>query len=213
MNEMMLFVYLSRRLCWSRKTRKTTFYIVRHYNYTKLCPLLNCVKIVSNCCPKLCQCNINQMNILRCCGVLMLFQCMSLKVLEFIKKCLKVLKFLVILFLGGFEIVWHYKKGIFYWFDFDHVFNTIKAQSCSKLGTARDAGAMWRQGGGANLRERALLNWYILRDVCKTSEVELRLIMFSIYWMIGVRGGFSARRLCYSWSSMTAFLAFSEANS
>jgi hypothetical protein len=34
------------------------------------------------------------------------------------------------------------------------------------------------------------------------------------YWLDdrGVRG-FSARRLCYSWSSMTAFLAFSEANS
>jgi hypothetical protein len=34
---------------------------------------------------------------------------------------------------------------------------------------------------GADFRER-----YILRDVCKTSGVELRLIMFSIYWMIGV---------------------------
>jgi hypothetical protein len=42
---------------------------------------------------------------------------------------------------------------------------------------------------GADFRERALLNWYILRDVCKTSGVELRLIMFSIYWMIGVWGG------------------------
>jgi hypothetical protein len=41
---------------------------------------------------------------------------------------------------------------------------------------------------GADFRERALLNWYILRDVCKTSGVELRLIMFSIYWMIGVWG-------------------------
>jgi hypothetical protein len=30
---------------------------------------------------------------------------------------------------------------------------------------------------------------YILRDVFKTSGVELRLIMFSIYWMIGVWGG------------------------
>ena len=40
---------------------------------------------------------------------------------------------------------------------------------------------------GADFRERALLNLYILRDVCKTSGVELRLIMFSIqYWMIGV---------------------------
>jgi hypothetical protein len=38
---------------------------------------------------------------------------------------------------------------------------------------------------GADFRERALLNLYILRDVCKTSGVELRLIMFSIYWMIG----------------------------
>jgi hypothetical protein len=42
---------------------------------------------------------------------------------------------------------------------------------------------------GTDFRERALLNWYILRDVCKTSGVELRLIMFSIYWMIGVWGG------------------------
>jgi hypothetical protein len=42
---------------------------------------------------------------------------------------------------------------------------------------------------GADFRERALLNWYILRDVCKTSGVELRLIIFSIYWMIGVWGG------------------------
>jgi hypothetical protein len=42
----------------------------------------------------------------------------------------------------------------------------------------------------ADFRERALLNWYFLRDVCKTSGVELRLIMFSIYWMIGVWGGF-----------------------
>jgi hypothetical protein len=42
---------------------------------------------------------------------------------------------------------------------------------------------------GADFRERALLNWYFLRDVCKTSGVELRLIMFSIYWMIGVWGG------------------------
>ena len=33
---------------------------------------------------------------------------------------------------------------------------------------------------GADFRERALLN------VCKTSGVELGLIMFSIYWMIGV---------------------------
>jgi hypothetical protein len=41
---------------------------------------------------------------------------------------------------------------------------------------------------GADFRERALLNWYILRDVFKTSGVELRLIMFSIYWMIGVWG-------------------------
>jgi hypothetical protein len=40
---------------------------------------------------------------------------------------------------------------------------------------------------GADFRERVLLNWYILRDVCKTSGVELRLIMFSIYWMIGVQ--------------------------
>ena len=39
---------------------------------------------------------------------------------------------------------------------------------------------------GADFRERALLNWYILRDVCETSGVELRLIMFSIDWMIGV---------------------------
>ena len=38
---------------------------------------------------------------------------------------------------------------------------------------------------GADFRERALLNLYILRDVCKTG-VELRLIMFSIYWAIGV---------------------------
>jgi hypothetical protein len=52
----------------------------------------------------------------------------------------------------------------------------------------RDAGTMWRQGG-ADFRERALLNWLILRDVCKTSGVELCLIMFSIYWMIGVWGG------------------------
>jgi hypothetical protein len=29
----------------------------------------------------------------------------------------------------------------------------------------------------------------LLRNVCKTSGVELRLIMFSIYWMIGVWGG------------------------
>jgi hypothetical protein len=43
--------------------------------------------------------------------------------------------------------------------------------------------------GGADFRERALLDWYILRDVCKTSGVELRLIMFSIYWMIWVWGG------------------------
>jgi hypothetical protein len=42
---------------------------------------------------------------------------------------------------------------------------------------------------GPDFRERALLNWYILRNVCKTSGVELRLIMFSIYWMIGVWGG------------------------
>jgi hypothetical protein len=43
---------------------------------------------------------------------------------------------------------------------------------------------------GADFRERAHLNWYFLRDVCKTSGVELRLIMFSsIYWMIGVWGG------------------------
>jgi hypothetical protein len=27
------------------------------------------------------------------------------------------------------------------------------------------------KGGGADFRERALLNWYILRDVCKTSGV------------------------------------------
>jgi hypothetical protein len=42
---------------------------------------------------------------------------------------------------------------------------------------------------GADFRGRALLNWYILRDICKTSGVELRLIMFSIYWMIGVCEG------------------------
>ena len=30
---------------------------------------------------------------------------------------------------------------------------------------------------------------YILRDVCKTSRIELRLIVFSIYWMIGVWRG------------------------
>jgi hypothetical protein len=44
---------------------------------------------------------------------------------------------------------------------------------------------------GADFRERALLNWYILRDVCKASGVELCqcLIMFSIYWMIGMWGG------------------------
>jgi hypothetical protein len=40
----------------------------------------------------------------------------------------------------------------------------------------------------ADFRERTLLNWYILRDVCKTLGVELRLIMFSIDWMIGVWG-------------------------
>ena len=40
---------------------------------------------------------------------------------------------------------------------------------------------------GADFHEKPLLNCrYILRDVCKTSGVELRLIMFSIYWMIGV---------------------------
>jgi hypothetical protein len=42
---------------------------------------------------------------------------------------------------------------------------------------------------GADFRERALLNRYVLRDVCKTLGVGLRLIMFSTYWMIGVRGG------------------------
>ena len=41
---------------------------------------------------------------------------------------------------------------------------------------------------GADFRERALLNLYILRDVCKISGVELRLIMFSFYWMIGGGG-------------------------
>jgi hypothetical protein len=36
-----------------------------------------------------------------------------------------------------------------------------------------------------------------------------------VFYLLDDRGvwGFSARRLCYSWSSMTAFLAFSEANS
>jgi hypothetical protein len=35
-----------------------------------------------------------------------------------------------------------------------------------------------------------------------------------IFYLLDDRGmrGFSARRLCYSWRSMTAFLAFSEAN-
>jgi hypothetical protein len=54
---------------------------------------------------------------------------------------------------------------------------------------SRDAGTMWRQGGQIFVKLWALLNWYILRDVCKTSGVELRLILFSIYWMIGVWGG------------------------
>jgi hypothetical protein len=53
----------------------------------------------------------------------------------------------------------------------------------------RDAGTMWRQGGQIFVKEHFWnLNWYILRDVCKTSGVELRLIMFSIYWMIGMWG-------------------------
>jgi hypothetical protein len=36
-----------------------------------------------------------------------------------------------------------------------------------------------------------------------------------VFYLLDDRGvrGFSARRLCYSWSSMTAFLAFSEASS
>jgi hypothetical protein len=42
---------------------------------------------------------------------------------------------------------------------------------------------------GADFRERAVFNWYILRDVCKTPGVELHLVMFSIDWMIGVWGG------------------------
>jgi hypothetical protein len=61
-------------------------------------------------------------------------------------------------------------------------------------------------GEGADFRERALLNWYILRDVCETSGVELRLIMFSINWMIGVWGVLRQ-------AIVPAFLAFSEANS
>ena len=43
---------------------------------------------------------------------------------------------------------------------------------------SRDAETMWRQGW--HIRQRALSNWYILRDVCKTSGVQLPLIMFSI---------------------------------
>jgi hypothetical protein len=75
---------------------------------------------------------------------------------------------------------------------------------------------------GADFRERALLNWYFLRDVCKTSGVELRLIMFSIYWMIGVWGGsppgdcaiLEARWLhsCVFWSKFVKELHWQFAN-
>jgi hypothetical protein len=61
----------------------------------------------------------------------------------------------------------------------------LTAVLCFRQGRRNDVKAR----GGADFRERALLSWYILRDVCKTSGVELRLIMFSIYWMIGVWRG------------------------
>jgi hypothetical protein len=66
---------------------------------------------------------------------------------------------------------------------------SINSLRINRMDIHREAGTMWRQGGGADFREMAILNWYILRDVCKTLGVELRRIMFSIYWMIGVWGG------------------------
>jgi hypothetical protein len=77
-----------------------------------------------------------------------------------------------------------------------------------------DAGTMWRQGG------QIFVKGHFWIDIQYTIKKCLQNIgswtspnhVFYLLDDMAVRG-FSARRLCYSWSSMTAFLAFSEANS
>jgi hypothetical protein len=80
-----------------------------------------------------------------------------------------------------FDII---KKG--YFIDLILFMSLIQSSKLFEIRDRQGRRSDVKAGGGADLRERALLNSYILRDVCKTWEVELRLIMFSIYWMIGV---------------------------
>jgi hypothetical protein len=53
---------------------------------------------------------------------------------------------------------------------------------------------------------------YTKRCLQNIGSWTLPIIMFSIYWMIGVRGGSPPGDCAISWSSMTAFIAFSEKN-
>jgi hypothetical protein len=68
---------------------------------------------------------------------------------------------------------------------------------------ARDAGTMWRQRG-ADFRERALLNWYhtkrCLQNIGSWTSPN------HVFYLLDDRGvrGFSARRLCYSWTRLEA---------
>ena len=68
---------------------------------------------------------------------------------------------------------------------------------------------------GADFRERALLKFELIYTKRCLQNIGSRTSPNHVFYLLDDRDvrEFSARRLCYSWSSMTAFLAFSEANS
>jgi hypothetical protein len=70
----------------------------------------------------------------------------------------------------------------------------------------RDAGTMWGQGGGRFSWKRTFELIYTKRCL---QNIESWTSPNPVFYLLDDRGvrGFSARRLCYSWSSMTAFLA------
>jgi hypothetical protein len=81
---------------------------------------------------------------------------------------------------------------------------------CSAV-TDRDAGTMWRQGGRFSWKGtfELIFSKRCLQNIGSWTSPN------HVFYLLDDRGvrGFSARRLCYYWSSMAAFLAFSEANS
>jgi hypothetical protein len=82
-----------------------------------------------------------------------------------------------------------------------------------RCNVSRDAGTMWSQGGRFSWKGTFELIYTkrCLQNIGNWTSLD------HVFYLLDDRGvrGFSARWLCYSWSSMTAFLAFSnsEANS